>query len=191
MCERLPHVTGFGHMRAAGFEEVMENSWGLAPCGMVRVTKERTGIYWWRCNLWRCKHIGDARAMEWPPRTAAALALSQHEPISHAMCAMKGRARVAELPKSFGAQNIEWIADIGYWIIYTVGVVLLWLSAVCFPVIGSKNISIIFFLFYKSPQLRDFGLLRTHWAFQENMDFLKCWKFKDCGTFKVMLYFIL
>lgn len=67
--------------------------------------------------------------------------------MSHAMCTLKGRARV-ELPKSFGAQKIVSEPQILYAKLFTLlEVVLLCLScdrAVYFPQLNQENISISF-----------------------------------------------
>lgn len=63
----------------------------------------------------RPQHFGDARSVERPPRTTAAVAWSRPE-LRQAMCAAEGGARevTQELWRSLRG---EWIPDAGYGVI--------------------------------------------------------------------------
>lgn len=93
---------------------------------------------------------------------------------NHVHCGWHKRSSSAK--GRWGPEDQEWGPDVKSWTFYTIE---LWVSFLfdcnCALVIlsWSKKVFNLFFLFYRSPELRDFELLKSLWSFIESMCILE------------------
>lgn len=137
-----------GNLRTEG---VIGQSWGLAPCGRVRITEETGRGHQRRHSL---SYSRDASILELQ-RTGAGVQWSCPEPSRQNVCAADGRTE----KNLWRPEDHEWTRDIKHWVILLeFGFALIW-CALVFPSWNKRSN-----IFHRSPQLRDSG-------------FLKCWNF--------------
>lgn len=132
----------------------------------------------------KCQRFADASTMGCSPRTAAAVEWYQ----ANKQCVGRGWSN-AQAP--WRNQKIMSESQItGHKVIYTVGVWCCFVQPVGSPLKKVFNLS-----FCRSPQLKDFDLLKRDFGCLERLDILKRLKIlcvclcKDCGTFKVIYVF--
>lgn len=177
------------------YEGIVGISWGFALCGRVGALKRG---HWWGCSV---SSNGDARTLE------ITIAICNHckrqqqmwgegWPVSvkYAICSLSGRDREVEwgVHALRSPENCKYVLDIKHFL-YCRSLDVLWFDCDCtlvLPLWSKRYLIWILFLllFYKSPQLRDFGLWKRHWIFKENLFFFfyNFGVFEDCGTFKVV-----
>lgn len=137
--------------------------------------------HWWGCSV---SSNGDARTLE------ITIAICNHckrqqqmwgegWPVSvkYAICSLSGRDREVEwgVHALRSPENCKYILDIKHFL-YCRSLDVLWFDCDCtmvLPLWSKRYLIWILFLllFYKSPQLRDFGLWKRHWILKENLGF--------------------
>lgn len=79
-------------------EGVLKRGWGLAPCLRVRLSKEMSGVHWWRYRLWNPSILEMPGLWDSNQGTAAQVAWSWPEPVRSCACCKWGRWRSGAAP---------------------------------------------------------------------------------------------